>query len=207
MSVATISTARAEQIRGWMSAAELRWLATRAGFAHRVVEVGSFAGRSARAIGDHLGEDATLLCVDPLDPTRPGGGLSRVPPGTGAPITTLAEGDAIYEELCDNLTDLIAAGRVTVMRAASLEVAAALLQSWGPQSVDFVFLDGDHARGQVAADIEAWLPLVAYGGYIAGHDYYDYETGPHPGVKAAVDARFPDCDRPAGSIWCAQVGA
>ena len=39
------------------------------------------------------------------------------------------------------------------------------------QSVDFVFIDGDHRYEMVFKDIEAWFPKVKIGGIIAGHDY------------------------------------
>lgn len=201
MPAADLDTARAEAIRGWMSPAELCWLAEMAARCKRVVEVGSFAGRSARAMADAMAPRAFMLCVDPLDPTRDGDGLCRVP--GGAPITTLEEGDAVHNELCTNLSDLILAGRVRVVRDSSLAVAASLRHS---DPFDFVFLDGDHATEAVAADIAAWLPLVAYGGYIAGHDYYtDGQT--HPGVREAVEAHVPGVQRVVGSIWYAQVGA
>lgn len=38
------------------------------------------------------------------------------------------------------------------------------------ESVDFVFLDADHAHEAVKKDIQAWLPKVKQGGIIAGHD-------------------------------------
>lgn len=37
-------------------------------------------------------------------------------------------------------------------------------------SVDFVYIDGDHSYNAVVDDIEHWLPKIKTGGYITGHD-------------------------------------
>lgn len=51
-------------------------------------------------------------------------------------------------------------------------------------SLDFIFIDGDHTYEFVKKDIELWYPKLRYGCIIAGHDYYG-------GVKQAVDEVFP----------------
>ena len=56
------------------------------------------------------------------------------------------------------------------------------------QSLDFVFIDGDHSREGVAEDIKNWYEMVKVGGWIGGHDY-DHQN--FPGVKIAVDDAFP----------------
>ncbi len=53
-----------------------------------------------------------------------------------------------------------------------------------PRRVDMVFVDGSHARKDVIADIEAWLPRVKPGGIMA---LDDYEKGCVPAVKPVVD--------------------
>ncbi|RME41656.1 MAG: class I SAM-dependent methyltransferase [Planctomycetota bacterium] len=62
---------------------------------------------------------------------------------------------------------------------------------FAPGSAGLIFIDGDHEREQVAADIEHYAPLLAPGGFLAFHDY---GYGPHngrpdvvPGVRSAVD--------------------
>lgn len=50
-------------------------------------------------------------------------------------------------------------------------------------SIDFVFLDADHAYESVVKDIAAWYPKVKTSGILAGHDY-NKET--FPGVIQAV---------------------
>jgi SAM-dependent methyltransferase len=64
-------------------------------------------------------------------------------------------------------------------------VAAADLVADG--SLDFVFIDADHAYAAVAADIDAWRGKVKPGGILSGHDYGHPRF---PGVKQAVDERL-----------------
>ena len=42
-------------------------------------------------------------------------------------------------------------------------------------SLDFVYLDGNHAYDFIKQDIELWYPKVKKGGIVAGHDYLDME--------------------------------
>lgn len=48
------------------------------------------------------------------------------------------------------------------------------------ESLNFVYIDGDHAYESVREDIEAWYPKISPNGIIAGDDYG------WPGVKQAV---------------------
>lgn len=43
-------------------------------------------------------------------------------------------------------------------------------------SLYFVYIDANHSRPEVMADIHAWLPKVQEGGYIAGHDFCLYDV-------------------------------
>lgn len=55
-------------------------------------------------------------------------------------------------------------------------------------SLDFLFIDGNHSYEYVKEDIELYLPKIKIGGLIGGHDY-GYKVG---GVKMAVDEIFSD---------------
>lgn len=50
------------------------------------------------------------------------------------------------------------------------------------ESIDLLFLDGDHEYESVKADIGAWLSRVKPGGMVLFHDYQSW-----PGVTKAVD--------------------
>ena len=53
------------------------------------------------------------------------------------------------------------------------------------ESLDFVYIDGDHSYQGIKADWEAWYPKVRPGGIIAGHDYGAYNDC--QGVKKYID--------------------
>jgi predicted O-methyltransferase YrrM len=50
------------------------------------------------------------------------------------------------------------------------------------ESMDFVFVDGDHSYSQVKKDLANWYPKVRKGGLFCGHDYSAIMD-----VKLAVD--------------------
>jgi len=69
--------------------------------------------------------------------------------------------------------------RYELMHNTSVAAAAAR----APASVDLVFIDGDHTREAVAADIAAWARVLKKGGAFCFNDY----QARWPGVVAAVD--------------------
>jgi predicted O-methyltransferase YrrM len=42
---------------------------------------------------------------------------------------------------------------------------------YADESLWFVFLDDGHDREHVAAEVKAWMPKIAPGGFLGGHDY------------------------------------
>ena len=54
-------------------------------------------------------------------------------------------------------------------------------------SLDFIFVDGNHGKDYVLADLEAWVPKVRSSGIISGHDYELVPRRKWLQVKAAVD--------------------
>jgi hypothetical protein len=81
-----------------------------------------------------------------------------------------------------------------IIRASSEEAS----KSFEEESLDFVFLDGDHTYEGVKLDLQCWYNKVKKGGIFSGHDYMDYvmDCGggitSHFGVKSAVDEFFAD---------------
>jgi hypothetical protein len=53
------------------------------------------------------------------------------------------------------------------------------------ESLDFVYIDANHAFDYVMQDIIEWSKRVRSGGIVAGHDYYHFREA---GVVEAVDA-------------------
>lgn len=77
--------------------------------------------------------------------------------------------------------------RCEVLRGWSERV----VQDFAPQSLDAVYIDGNHQFSHVVADITAWAPKVKPGGIVAGHDFGRTSVGQ---VQQAVDG------------WCAEHG-
>lgn len=71
----------------------------------------------------------------------------------------------------------------TFLRMTSLK-AAALVPD---RSLDWVYIDGNHLREPVLADLAAWSPKVRSGGIISGHDYFESASKQFIQVKDAVD--------------------
>ena len=66
---------------------------------------------------------------------------------------------------------------VETMRAFSVDAA----KEFEDESLDLVYIDGDHARKEVLADLLAWYPKIKCGGVLSGHDW----NNPHvrKGIK------------------------
>lgn len=56
-----------------------------------------------------------------------------------------------------------------LIRKLSMEA----IKDFPNRSLDFVYIDGNHAFGYVAMDLAKWSHKVRKGGIIAGHDYLD----------------------------------
>lgn len=140
-----------------------------------VVEVGSWAGRTALAMAR---AGACVFCVDHF----------RGSPGD---VTCGLAGELGSDKLAATFfknTRGLLFDSIFPLVGESLWWARVL-----PFEADLVFLDAAHDYASVAADIEAWLPKVRKGGILCGHDYWPPGSCPEgtpgyfPGVARAVD--------------------
>lgn len=99
----------------------------------------------------------------------------------------IADPQEALTKLGDAVTELIKndfGNRGTIMRMTSVEAAAILREQIIVKReramLDFVFIDGDHRREAVLADLNAWWPLVRRGGMMCGDDFV------WPSVRLAV---------------------
>jgi len=90
------------------------------------------------------------------------------------------EGKSFYEETLNNLTPLL--DYVTIIK----ENSTTAYKRFEDNSIDFLFIDGDHTYEGCKNDIKLWFPKVKTPGIIAGHDYTETSCG----VKMAVDQYF-----------------
>lgn len=190
----TVDIGKALQTDGWMSVQELRWLAIQAADHHCVVEVGSWHGRSSRAIADHLPADGVLWCIDTFNGSSGEPGFHDT--------AKQREGDDAYLHFCTAMADHLASGRVKVLRMTSAN-AAEMLAKLGVRP-DMIFIDGDHSRPGITADLEHYQPLLVEGGLLCGHDYFvpTAQEMAWMQVKDVVDEHFATVSQaPDTSIW------
>lgn len=167
-----------EQVPGWFWFQECyrRLLATLPdNRPSRFVEIGSFQGKSACWLGVEIlnsGKPVELNCVDSWKyPDEIQGAEHR----HAFTRNTMP----IREALGD---------RFRVWPIDSLGAA----ECFGDESVDVVFIDGDHHYDAVLADISAWWPKLRVGGFMAGDDFMMSD------VCRAVVEQF----APSGYILC-----
>lgn len=68
--------------------------------------------------------------------------------------------------------------RVKMLREESVNAA----DKFDDESVDFIFVDGDHSYDATLADCKAYYPKLKKGGIFCGHDYQTLED-----VKRSID--------------------
>jgi predicted O-methyltransferase YrrM len=151
-----------EEVDGWLTDAQARrlWEAARAVRAPgRVVEIGSFRGRSTIVLATAADEGVELVAIDPH------GGNDRGP----QEITPDAgRGQEDYETFHANLRRAGVDERVRHVRAFS---DAALTDVSG--EIDMLYVDGAHRYAPARADIERWGERVAPGGTMLIHDAFN----------------------------------
>lgn len=138
--------------------------------APRIVEVGSYKGRSTIAIASALAMlgRGSVVAVDPHGPT-------------GKASYTVEHGDQdTYAEFQKNVATAGVADYVTSLRAISREAR----RRYDMRPIDMLFIDGSHDYDDVLADIDAWTPLLNDGAVVAFNDTYA------PGVNRALRRRL-----------------
>lgn len=88
--------------------------------------------------------------------------------------------DKRFKETCDRLGIY----NCFILRTGSMSA----LSSFEDNSLDFVYIDGNHDFLNVAQDIHFWLKKVKPGGVLSGHDYAFYPSDKFNHVKRVVQA-------------------
>lgn len=172
-----------------------------------IIEVGSFVGGTAEPMIRAMDPDGLLICIDTFE-------------GTPGEFTATLPRALVFGALCQRLEEY--RDRVIILCASS----ALALQILRPGMADLIFIDAAHTYDEVKQDIADWLPYLAPGGLMAGHDFdravlamsakkrkknkylsFSSKDGMHYGVVAAVQDSFskikvfndPDC-----SVWAAK---
>lgn len=156
---------------------ELAWLAEQAKTHYRILEVGSWMGRSTTALADNT--PGIVFAVDTWQGSEEHAKELVGPPGW------------LFQKFQENMRGL----PVIAMQGTSA-AAAQHFSKGGAKFFDMIFIDGAHDFDNVKADIEAWGALLQPGGILCGHDLTTW-----PSVAEAVFSTLGEVQLPANSIW------
>lgn len=131
-----------------------------------VAEIGVWEGAFARTICAETG--AFLYAIDPWAPQD--GYIER------------KNDKARLDKALARTQAALAGYPHQIVRATSVDAA----RKFADRSLDVAYIDGNHLRDHVLADIAAWAPKVKPGGVLAGHDFKQYADKPFIQVFDAV---------------------
>lgn len=190
-----IDISSALPIPGWMTDPELTWLATQAQRSRCIAEIGSWRGRSTRAMADNLHPEGVIFTIDPFVDDSigfPGWWTANESPDK------YKQKDWLWSEFSSNLRDAIGT-KIIPVRMFSANAYERFVGRG--QKFDFVFIDGSHDYGHVTGDIQMFRQLLKPGGLLSGHDYNEPTC---PEVAPAVNAQLGRVTSVAGTtIWYA----
>lgn len=149
------------EVEGWMSpgqGATLYDSATNCPAGGRIVEIGSFRGRSTIVLATAADPSVEIIAIDPH------AGNDRGPQEIEGFAEEAADDHSVFNA---NLAEAGVSDRVRHVREFS-DAALDLID--GP--VDLLYVDGAHRYGPALADIRAWGARVGDGGTMLIHDSF-----------------------------------
>ena len=117
----------------------------------RIVEIGSYKGRSTVALALGAPGGAEIVAIDPYLPSE-----------AGAPFD---EGEAAKRSFFENLRQCGVADRVRQVRRRSGDASEEV-----EGEIDLLWIDGDHGYRAVRRDVQVWAARVPPGGTMLLHD-------------------------------------
>ena len=154
-----MSTLAPEDVEGWLSEAQARRLDAAARSAEgRIVEIGSFRGRSTIVLARAAPPSVEVVAIDPHL------GSDRGPQEFAADPQ---RGEEDVRRFRDNLARAGVADRVRHVRKLSQEALPAV-----EGEVDVLYVDGAHRPGPAYEDLRRWGARVPVGGRMLVHDSF-----------------------------------
>lgn len=172
---------------GWMSITELDWLTEQAGRRRRIVELGSYMGRTTMALAH-----CTKGEVWAIDDFR---GLRDTKYNGPDVQKHLAYQGDLLDRFKKNIAGLENVRIIETDHADCASLPAEWLRGKPEEKPDMVFIDGGHEYEEVKRDILVWKERLAPGGLLCGHD------SNWPGVRKAIDELIPGWQQGPGAIW------
>ena len=171
---------KALEIDGWMSEDELITLNKLAQSCNTIIEIGSWKGRSTRAMA--INNVNKIYAVDTWDG------------GVHPDLTKIAAGIDLFGEFTSNMNEFIHSAKVLPIMNKSTNAYEYFLEN--NIKVDLVFIDGEHEYEWVYEDIKNYRNLLNPNGVLCGHDNF-YE----PVQNALRDNNVKWGTYPNTSIW------
>jgi methyltransferase family protein len=150
-----------EQVQGWLTRDQAWRLWSAAGRLEesaRIVEIGSYHGRSAIVLASAAGPGVIVFAIDPH------GGNDRGPQQFDGEF---ADGQRDHEVFLRNLDRAAVASRVRHIRKPSQDATGDV-----PGLLEVVYIDGSHRLQPARADVLRWGAKVAPGGTLLIHDSF-----------------------------------
>lgn len=145
-----------EEVEGWFSDVDARfynYLVDKVPNGGSIVEIGTWKGRSLSCLLVEAKNIEKQLEITGVDTFK----------GTPGEDCYSVNGDIFA--MCRENADR-AGYPYRLVCKPSVEASA----DFADESLDAVFIDGDHSREAVLADLNAWAPKLKKGGILAGHD-------------------------------------
>lgn len=130
-------------------------------------EIGVWEGQFARSICESTG--AFLYAVDPWAPQPD--------------YIEVKNNKARLDHALNRARSALVTFPHQIVRATSLDA----VKKFADRSLDFVYIDGNHMKPSVLADLAAWTPKVKIGGVMSGHDYRLNSQKPFIQVPDAIN--------------------
>lgn len=140
-------------------------------------------GRRIAEIGVARGEFSTELLArcEPAELSLVDHWLAE--PGATVEYGDQAEQDRRHVAVTANFTAEIGAERVRILRQSSAEASATFTDG----TLDVVYIDADHSYDGVRGDLETYMPKLAPGGLLMGHDFARHKTFDFRVIEAVED--------------------
>ena len=130
---------------------------------YKMIEIGSYMGESTMMFAS-TGLFSTIYSIDPL------------------------EGDEEFNEIFEYDWDLVKSEYLNNIRMFDNiihyeDYSYNVINKFDDNSIDFIYIDGNHSYDSVTKDLQLYLPKIKKGGFISGHDYCDFWAS----TKKAID--------------------
>ncbi len=133
-------------------------------------------------IGVHRGEYSEILCEN-----NPELFLYSIDPWevyAGGENESFSKDQKALDKFYEETKNRLHAYNCKVIRKTSMEA----VKEFELNSLDFVYIDGNHQHDSVAEDLREWSKIVRRGGIVSGHDYGHYKhRNRNLGSKRAID--------------------